>query len=191
MLFKLEANKAVFDLNPELKAIEEFARLTDRQMQYVVLSCDYKSPFRKLAPEDRKFQAAVTAGYKLEKEGKRLDMNGRNLVAGKVGNVEAAVKKYKELQRDEDYETLVSISTLISQIRELNLKENKTTAELDKAINMTMKVDKLVETKKRLEEILDMREEAPSTIAGEEEDDELADNPDNLSVLARLNEGLI
>jgi hypothetical protein len=105
MLFKVIAGKDIFDLNPELRAIQEFENLTSRQMLYVILAVDYKSPFRKLAPLDRKAKAAQEAGWKMEADGKRLDMNGRNLVNGKVASVERAIKKYNMLQKNEDYET--------------------------------------------------------------------------------------
>src|SRR5688572_32345531 len=99
MLYKLIHGQDVFILNPELKAIEEFEPLTDRQMRYVILATDYKSPMRKLNAADKKTRAAMEAGYKMEKDGKRLDMNGRNLIAGKNEKVEKAIKKYKILQQ--------------------------------------------------------------------------------------------
>lgn len=192
MLFKVEHNKDIFELNPELKAIEEFARLTPRQMQYVVLATDYRSPFRKLTIEDRKKEAALSAGYKLETTGKRLDNNARNLVQGKVGNVEAAVKKYRELQRDEDYETLLSLSTLIAQVREANNLPNKNMADLKAVVDMNIgKLDKLMKTKKELEDILEMREDEPltdQTIASIEDD---TVDEGSLSILAKVNQGII
>lgn len=194
MLFKVERNKSVFELNPELRAIGAFESLTDRQMTYVILVADYKSPFRKRAIEDRKYYAAVEAGYKMEKDGKRLDMNGRNLVAGKVANVEAAIRYYREtLQRDEDYEALLSIGMLIAQIRELNAKPEKTVAELEKAVTLTVgKLDKLIETKKRLEEILDMREDAVTDVAsGDASDDPDITDESDLPTLSKVNQGIL
>lgn len=197
MLFKINANTDVFKDNPELQSVLEFERCTDKQFRYVALLTDYKSPFRKLGIEDKKYQAAVTAGYKLEKDGKRLDMNGRNLVAGKVGNVEAAIKKYRELQKDEDYETLLSLSVLIGQIRDLNAKPDKTVLELEKAVAIsTGKLDKLVETKKKLENIIEKREDFP-TEAQDNPGAFLADPDDefvsesSLSVLDKVNAGIL
>lgn len=160
MLFKVIAGKDVFELNPSLKAIEQFERLTSRQMTYVILSTDYKSPFRRLPPDERKLQAALAAGYKTEKESDRPDMNCRNLITGKVGSVQAAIETYNKLQLDSDYEALKSVSSLINDIITFNNQPNKSIIELDKAVSITVnKLDKLVETKKRLEEILNMRDE--------------------------------
>lgn len=160
MLFKLITSKDIFELNPQLKAIPEFERLTDRQMKYVILATDYKSPLRKLSPDERKTQAAIAAGYKFEKDSTRLDMNGRNVVDGKVGSIIAAVTKYNEIQKDEDYETLMSINELISQIRAANNLKDKSMDDLKKVVEMNVgKLDKLIETKKKIEEILSMRED--------------------------------
>lgn len=191
MLFKVEASKDTFSLNEGLKAIPEFERLTERQMTYVILVADYTSPFRKLTPEDRKTQAAIIAGYKLDPDGKRLDTNGRNLINGKVMSVEAAIKVYNNLQKDEDYETLLSLNKLIGQIREFNNKPDKTALELEKAVNMNVqKLDKLLETKRKIEELIDMREDEPAKLT-ETAQAPLTTNEQNLPFLSQLNAGLI
>lgn len=189
MLFKLIHDKDPFELNPQLRAVPEFECLTPRQMRYVILSTDYKSPYRKLTPEDRRYHAAVTAGYKYEKGTISLDINARNLVNGKVGTVVAAINKYNAIQKDEDYETLLSVSSLITQIRNLNNQEDKSTVDLEKAVSMTLKLDKLVETKKKLEEILSMREDEVDpnqNMAQPDEDSSI--NIEDLPILSQLNE---
>lgn len=191
MLFKVEASKDTFALNEGLKAIPEFERLTERQMTFVILTADYKSPFRKLTPEDRKLQAALIAGYKMEPDGKRPDTNTRNLINGKTTNVEAALKKYNELQRDEDYETLISLNKLIGQIREFNNKPDKTATELKTAVDMNVqKLDKLIETKQKIEELLDMREEEPAKLTSTPAV-ALSVDEENLPFLAKVNAGMI
>lgn len=190
MLFKVEANKDVFELNPELKAITEFERLTDRQMKYVILATDYKSPFRKLTIDERKYQSALASGYKLTTDGKRLDTNATSLVKGKVGNVEAGIAKYRELQKDEDYETLLSLSSLIAQIREANNMPNKSMTDLKTVVDMNIgKLDKLIQTKKNLEDVLDMREDAPIDPQIDPNDDSIDES--TLPLLAQINQGLL
>jgi len=192
MLFKIESSKDTFELNPELKAIEEFERLTDKQMKYVILATDYKSPFRKLSPEEKKYQAALAAGYKLETSGKRLDNNARNLVQGKVGSVEAGIKKYRELQRDEDYETLLSLSSLIAQVRDANNLPNKSMLDLKAVVDMNIgKLDKLMKTKKELEDVLEMREDATMQDESIASDEDGTIDEGTLSILARQNQGLL
>ena len=189
MLFKVEFNKDVFELNPELKSIENFYHLTDRQMKYVILATDYKSPFRKLPIEGRKKEAALAAGYSLEKDGKRLDMNARDVIAGKNVKIEAAIRKYMEIQHDEDTETYKSICNLIEQVKNANNLENKSLADLKAVVEMnTGKLDKLMETKKKLEEILELREEAPQ-VSLEQDDDTL--NEESLPLLAQFNQNML
>lgn len=159
MIFKVKAGKDIFELNPELLAIEQFERLTPKQMTYVALSTDYKSPFRKLPTSERKLQAALTAGYKMDKDHKRGDTNTRNLCDGKVGSVEAAIEKYKTLQVNDDYEALLSISQLIRDITEANLKPNKNLNDTVQAVALTTKLITLMESKKKLEAILDIEQD--------------------------------
>lgn len=188
MLFKIQRGKNVFDLNPELKAIAEFEPLTGRQMEYVILAFDYKTPFRKLNWDKRKDMAAQEAGYKLEKDGKRLDMNGRNATDGKNAAIEKARKKYQIMQKDEDYESLLGLSKLMSDIRELNGTSNKSLTELEKAVKMSLQLPALMKAKKELEDILEMREdeepEIEATVATPAEED----NIKNFAILAQLNE---
>lgn len=192
MLFKVEAGKSTFELNPGLKAIPEFERLTERQLTYVILATDFKSPFRKLTSDDRKLQAALIAGYKMEPDGKRPDTNTRNLIAGKTTNVEAAIKRYKELQRDEDYETLISLNKLISQIREFNNKEDKRAEELVMAVNLNVqKLDKLLETKRKIEELIDMREDEPVKLTDTPQSQVLTQDEQSLPLIAQMNAKLI
>jgi hypothetical protein len=186
MLFKVQKNKDVFTLNPELKAIAEFEPLTSRQMEYVILAYDYKTPFRKLAWDKRKEMAALEAGYKLEKEGKRLDMNGRNAIAGKNVAVDRARKKYQEIQKDEDYETLLGLNKLISDIRKLHTSSDKSLQELEKAVKMAIDLPKIIKAKKEIEEILEMREDEVSEIQAPVAEAE--DPIKNLSILAQLND---
>lgn len=188
MLFKVQKGKDVFELNPQLKAIEEFATLTARQMEYVILAFDYKTPFRKMEWQERKKHAALEAGYKLEKEGKRLDINGRNTTEGKVPAIEKARKKYDTLQKDEDYESLLGLSKLIADIRELNNKPQKTVQELEKAVKFSLQLPALMKAKKELEDILDRREDEVTDIGTEEKPAEEEIVLSNLSLLAQLNE---
>lgn len=183
MLFKLHYDKSPFELNDGLKSISEFANLTDRQFTAVCLFTDYDSPLRKLPEIQRREQAAIIAGYPLE--GKRLDKNGRNFVDGKVGSVEKAIKKYKEIQYDRDRETLAGIDRQIHEIMEI-VKEDKikaaTKITVSKDGNRTESVDhelryKLVEaaTKmaKTLPELYKSRKEMVDLIGDKENKPEL------------------
>ena len=121
MLYKLIDGQDIYELNPELLAIPEF-KLTDRQMKFVCLVSDRRSPLKSLPEKSRREKAALICGWKME--GNRLDKNARNLCDGKVESVERAIEKYREYQFDENQETL---DTLVSQINEIKdfLKSDK------------------------------------------------------------------
>lgn len=114
--FKEAIDREFFELNTGAEAIDEFNRLTSRQMFFVCLVADrdQDSPLRTLPEFVRRTKAAEIAGWPLE-DGKRLDKNGRNLVAGKVESVEAAITKYRELQYDEQADMFDAVDRQIQE----------------------------------------------------------------------------
>lgn len=188
MLYKVIAGKDVFELNPELRAVEEFEALTPRQMAYVILATDYKTPFRKLPWPKRREQAALSAGYKMEKDGKTLDKNARGIIGGKTEGVQRAIKRYNIIQKDEDYETLLGLTKLINDIRELNATSSKSLIELEKAVKFSKELPALMKAKKELEDILEMREDEPTDIGPDNKTEKEEDIMSNLAILAQLNE---
>jgi hypothetical protein len=158
MLYKIVHDKEVFDLNPELLAIEGFARLTDRQFRYVALYADRLSPLKTLPDKERRERAAKIAGYKLEPDGKRLAKDGREVISGKVESIEKAIALYRELQFDENQDTLDTVNAQIQEIKNY-LKSDKSTAKdhgkaLEIAAKLSERLPGLVETKQKLETLL-------------------------------------
>lgn len=118
MLFKVNQKESVFKLNPELSSVPEFAELSAKQMTTIILVFDYKSPFRQKPQKDRWKLAFLAAGYIPETEkGSVFNMRCREMADGKHTKVNAAIKKYLEIQFDEDIENLKAIQTQIDNIR--------------------------------------------------------------------------
>lgn len=161
--FKL-TDQNPFDDNPEFKAIPELACLTERQLRYVMLVDWYQSPLRLLPPDERKMRAALLAGYKLEKDGKRLDVNGRNIVEGKVATVERARRVLSDIQYDYERELLIAIDNHINHIIKFLNKREKNAQELEKANNMMSKLPSILENRKKVLEALNFRSEQPIEI---------------------------
>jgi hypothetical protein len=130
MLFKLRHDEDIFALNPELAAIKEFEQLTPVQMTAVALIADYGSPLRSLPDKDRRAKAAEIAGYGME--GTRLNRNGRSIVYGEVASVERAIKKYREIQYDEDKAMLEAIESQIQEAMELMAMDKKEACRISK-----------------------------------------------------------
>lgn len=156
MLFRVHSGLATgekdfFELNPGAEAIEEIRRCTSRQAFFVCLVADrdWDSPFRTLDEETRRTRAAKTAGWGME--GDRPDKNARNLIAGKIDDVELAIKWYRENQYDEEREMLDAIDAQIKDcIRLMKMdkeaackvtttKTNKKTGEIEKTEFTDMK----------------------------------------------------
>lgn len=173
MLFKVHYDKDFHELNPEASAIEEFAKATSQQMMAVALIADYQSPFRTLPEAERRDKAARAAGYKLEKDGKRLDSNGRMVVYKKVNTIEKAIEKYREIQYNEQQAMLEAIDAQIQEAMEMmkmdknevvkkstvkngaEIKEYYSPMDLaEKAIKLGKNLAELRETKQKITETI-------------------------------------
>lgn len=172
MLYKLRDTVSIFEDNPELLAIPEFAKLLttnpaakdetkDRRMRFVALVADRRSPLRTLPERQRREKAAQIAGFPME--GNRVDRNGRDAILGNNEAIEKAIAKYKEYQFDENEETLKTVESQIQEIKDY-LKSDKTGAKdygkaLEQAAKLGEKLPSLVEAKQKLESLLNISSE--------------------------------
>lgn len=175
MLYKIRQETSVFQDNPELYAIPEFAKLDssnmptlkpgdlgDRRMRFVMLVADRRSPLRTLPEKDRREKAAMISGFPME--GKRLDKNGRDAVNRNVPTIEAAIEKYREYQHDENQATLDSTNTLIQTNKDFinavnsRTEEEKKDKQYGKDVELANKfanqLPSLIEAKQKLEALL-------------------------------------
>lgn len=162
MLYKIRDGHDVFQDNPELLAIPEYANITDRQFRVVALVADRRSPLRTLPEKQRREKACMIAGYGME--GTRPDKNARTIIAGGVASIEAAIAKYKEYQYDENQATLDSTNTLIQTNKDFINQVNSRTEEekkdkqygkdLELANKFANSLPSLIEAKQKLEALL-------------------------------------
>lgn len=179
--FKL-TEKNVFEDNPEFLSVPEFARLTERQMRYIMLVDWHGSPLRLMKMEARKVKAALMAGYKMEKDGKQLDMNARNLINEKVGSVVAGRKIMKDIQHDNEMDLKEALDTQIDEVIAFFKQPDKTAMQLEKAVALMTKLPTILETKRKILELLNFRE--ADIVTGEE----LKKEETELSILDEYNE---
>lgn len=178
MLYKIRDGVSVYEDNPELWAIPEFANLynntpvakdedRDRRMRYVILYADRKSPLKTLPDKQRKEKAAIISGYKME--GDRPNRNARDIINGQVEAVEKAIAMYKELQYDENQDALDSKTNLIqSNLDFINSVNNRTEKEkkdkqygkdLELANKLGKQLPELYKSKIELEQLLNVSQE--------------------------------
>lgn len=138
MLFRIHSDiatgdKDFFDMNEGARGIERFNMLSSRQMFFVCLvaDVDYDSPLRSLPERIRREKAVVIAGYPLEDD-KRPDKNGRNLINGKVPNVELAIANYREIQYDEDKAMLYAVDAQIKNALDLISRNKEEACTIEK-----------------------------------------------------------
>lgn len=157
MHYKIISGQDIFELNPGLRAVDKFGRLTSTQMTYVCLVMDNSNdnPIRTLEGERRREKAAKLAGYSMtESDGKRINKNVREIIDGKVTSINEAIEAYKELHYNEEEGILYSMSSQISQIKIFLDKPNKKASELERSIKLAEKLPDLIKAKKELEQLL-------------------------------------
>lgn len=120
MLYQINPEKDIFELNPGLLAVPAYGKLTPKQMTYVCLLCDPSrdNPIRTLSGKQRKERACVLSGYPLEADGKRLAKNAREIVDGKVANIEAAIEEFRKNHYNEHDRNREALRKQITEIRE-------------------------------------------------------------------------
>lgn len=151
MLVKINQKDSVFKLNPELRSVPEFDCLTEKQMRVIALVFDYKSPFRQKTQTDRWKLAFLAAGYAPEEtKDKVFSMRCREMMDGKHPKVNAAIKKYLSIQRDEDMELLNDLQTHLENIKSMMRKGREDPAELDKINKLVMSLPDLRETQRKI-----------------------------------------
>lgn len=165
MLYRIRDGVSVFQDNPEMLAIPEFANLNssagDRRMRFVMLVADRRSPLRTLPEKERREKAARIAGWPME--GNRLDKNGRDAVSGKSEAIELGIKKYREYQYDENQATLDTINAQIHEIKEYLQSDKSQAKDYGKALEQAAKLGErlpgLIEARQKLESILQISTE--------------------------------
>jgi len=136
MIYKLITGQDPFELNPGLRAVDKYSKLTDRQMFFVCLVCDPSkdNPVKTLSGKERRERAAILAGYKFESDGKRLDKNGREIVAGNIASVEAAIEEFKKNHYNEREKNKEALRKQIAEIRDFLSSDKKIPVTNNKGI---------------------------------------------------------
>lgn len=137
-----------FLLIPELKDVYKDKNLGSKAIRWLVLVCDYESPYRQLLFEKRKQEVS-------------LDLYGKGSVK-ELGSklMLGAIDKYKSLQYEPIFEQYIIYTEKISEYNSFirNIEVSKETAEdLQKVMLGQQKVIEARETTKEL--ILKKREE--------------------------------
>jgi predicted RNase H-like nuclease (RuvC/YqgF family) len=161
MIFKISKDKDFFEENPSAGWIEEFKKCSSEEMKYVILVYSYDTPLRTLAAEQRKHRALEYIGLTRMANGK-WDKQTDMLITNQVQRVRNAILKLREITRDEDKETLESYDEQLDQFRSLLRKRDKTDKEMDQAMKISKEFPAFLENRKKVQEILEIRDEAAS-----------------------------
>lgn len=163
--------KKIWDKNPGLTSVPEFACLNNSQMVVVALVADYKSPFRNYEERKRRKEAMIAAGYKvtnMDNGREVLNITAKEVVGKKNPKLEAAIKKYTELQRDIDMEILVAYDVQLKQFRDFLMKPEKDRRELEMAMKIQKELLDLTKKRRSLMEALNLEPEDVKQLANAE-----------------------
>lgn len=189
MLYKIVRGQDVFELNPGLKLIEEYAELDSRQMVYVILICDpsIDNPIRTLPDKQRKERALEIAGYPRENDRDILSKNARETMNGKRVTVERAIVRFKKDHYDANRDTFEALDAQITAIREFLKQPDKDSKELERAVKLGEKLPNLIEAKQKLEALLSLQSPRVEGFTGTVSDlESVPEEARNLSMLDQL-----
>lgn len=182
MIYKLEKDVPVLESNVGLKTNELFADCTDRELRYIFLLYDLGSPYIKMGFKDRKEKAALEAGYRKEKDGKRFDKNARHVLDGKSRRVNAAIQEFKQIQlaANTNYAVLAALKAQID--RTVSFLETTSTTDpgdMLKINKLATELEGLIKAKLSIEKLLD--------VVDVDEEEEQEEVNSNLSMLDQMN----
>lgn len=131
-----------FLLIPELKTIYDNKKLGSKAIKWIVLFCDYNSPYRLLLSSKRKEEVS-------------LDLYGKNKVKElECKEINDAIDKYKKLQYDPIYEQFIVYTKKIAEFNnyiDLMPINSDTAQELQKVM---LGQEKLIEARETLKELI-------------------------------------
>jgi hypothetical protein len=170
--------------NPSIDAVAEFNECTSAELKYMLLVYDYETPFRELDVAARKNRAAITAGYKLNKQGKHTKKT-QEMIDGVVPHLAIATRVFMKLQKDIDREAMVAYNQQIEQFINKSKEEKVSDKDWELALKITDKLPKLLQSRKEIQDVLGLR--------GMEIEDDLEeiDHDLQLSTLDQVNEETI
>lgn len=171
MMYKITKGD-IFEDNPELRSIEKYAVCSSRDLKYIFLVYDYKSPYRNLPIEQRKLKALLEAGFKMERDGTRPDKNARDVSNGKIDKINEAIKEFLSQQRDEDQELGNAVDSQISEIRNFLKRPKETEGEWRIAISLIEKLPKILKDRNQIFEILELRDNLEASLLVQEKEEQ-------------------
>lgn len=147
--------RKTFSYNPSLKLIEQFNRLTNREMAFVMLVADLNSPMRHLYWKKGELECRKrsvrwlwdqVASRGLIKKNGELSVKAKAMVYGRNERVEDAIKFYRDLQGADMFAYLELMEGKIQAFLESDAEKNGRPSELYMRVLVNI-IDKKILTK--------------------------------------------
>jgi len=151
MIFKIDLDRKIRDINKGIDTIPAFKALKDKGMKYIVLMYDYESPYSRLPIEIRKSQVLTALGY-VNKD------TVRKFFADQRDELPEAIERYKKLQYCPKHENLISVKRQMAEFDRFLRKENKDSKEMSLAKDIVKSLPDLIRNMQEIEELVGYRE---------------------------------
>ena len=157
-MWTAEAGKSIRDTNPGVDSLWEFSPVTDNNLMYIYFVYDWTSPMYKISLKEKKTMAAKEAGHPVEPSG-QLNRYARKVMNMEIENVNRAIAKFVQLQRDSDQDRalLDSLQNQINEITHTMGEPSKDVKELKDKVAITKILKDLIGQRKDLARLLDLR----------------------------------
>ncbi len=130
-LFILSKNE-FFEDNPEARVVPEFDQVGGVVMKFICLIYGYRSPIKQMPVEPRRKKAISLCGIERTPTGRPSKLE-KDLLELRDPKIKAAISVFKEIQFDEDVDTIEAYDEQIAEFRDFLRKKNKDKMELEKA----------------------------------------------------------
>ena len=165
----------IFADNPELSMFQHLRELTSSQLKWVALVYDYESPISQMPLPVRQIKAGHLANLAFDENGEPTGVL-KDAIAGKHEKIGNAIREYREIQFDEDKETLIAYNEQLKEFREFMRKKDKKAGEVRLALQL----------QKEMPTLLRMRREIANIVGLRAEDDMDMEALDDMSTIERI-----
>jgi len=173
MVFKVTKKGDFFDDNPQAELVEEFEKVSSKDMKYICLVYDYDSMLCNMPVYERKLRALDLLKYEKTKEGNWPKIVEDLMNGGKQKYIDA-IMKYRELMSDDDKETLAAYKAQLKECQNFLHRSNKKPSEMTQAVRMRPEMEKLRETIQKLRNDIRIKEGKDAFTVGDAEEETLS-----------------
>lgn len=151
MIFKIDLDRPVKEINSGVNLIPAFRELNDKSMKYIILMYDYDSPYCRLPHKIRKSQVLISLGYVNKETIRKFFYKNKEAFP-------AAIERFQKLQYSPIHENLISVKQQLAEFDVFLRKKAKNPSEMSLAQRIVKDLPDLHRKMQEMEELIGYRE---------------------------------